>query len=216
MKQLAFLALLSGALVAPSASSSAEQFHRPPSELRYLFYLHGAIVEEQGPHGVSKKFGRYNYPEIIEAFKKAGFAVRSEVRPRQTDAAAYAEKIAAEVRGLIAVGVDPSRITIVGASKGAVIGAIASDRLRNKRVRYVLLANCNDWLIRTHDPHLTGEVLSIYEASDDIGQSCVPIVKRSPKIARFQEIRVATGLGHGLIYQARDEWIQPAIRWARR
>jgi hypothetical protein len=185
-------------------------------EPRYLFYLHGAIVEEQGPQGVSPRFGPYDYPGILAAFRERGFTVISEARPKGTNAVAYAGTLAGEVQALLTRGVDPSRITVVGASKGAVIAALASARLGNPRLRYVLLANCNPWLIRTYDPRLTGEVLSIYEASDDIGKSCDEVVRRSPGIARYHEVRLETGLGHGMVYRPLAEWVVPAAEWASR
>jgi len=131
---------------------------------------------------VSPRFGPYDYPGIIAEFRKRGFQVMSEVRPKGTDVSAYAGRLTGQIRALLDAEVDPSRITVVGASKGAVIAALASTWLRNPRLRYVLIANCNPWLIRTHDPRLTGEVLSIYEASDDIGKSCGDVAQRSPAI----------------------------------
>ena len=187
-----------------------------PSSEHYLFYLHGRIVEDQGPQGVSPQFGRYDYPGIIDAFRQRGFTVMSEVRPKDTDPGAYADKVIGEVRGLLTRGIDPSRITIVGASKGAVITALISTRLRNPRIRYVMLAGCNAGLIRTHDPRLTGEVLSIFEQSDDIGGTCRPLAKRSPALRRFREVRLTTGLGHGMVYRPLDVWVRPAAAWALR
>lgn len=96
------------------------------------------------------------------------------------------------------------------------IASLVSTRLGEDEVRYVLLANCNDWLIREIDPRLTGEVLSIYEASDDIGQSCAPLVTRSPAVMRFEEVRLETGLGHGIVYRPMREWVGPAAAWAKR
>lgn len=197
--------LLLALLAAPAAASP-----------RYLFYLHGRIVEEQGPQGVSPQFGRYDYPGILAAFRQRGFTVMSEVRPRDADPGAYADKVIAEVRALIARGVDASHITIVGASKGGVITALVSTRLANPRVRYVMLANCNPGLIRTRDPRLTGEVLSIYEQSDDIGGTCRPLAKRSPALRRFREVRLTTGLGHGMVYRPLAQWVAPAAAWASR
>ncbi|HEY8591884.1 MAG TPA: alpha/beta hydrolase [Sphingomicrobium sp.] len=199
--------------IAFAGSAAAEA---PPSAQRYLFYLHGAIVENQGPQGVSPKYGRYDYPGVIGAFRNAGLTVRSEVRPRGTEVNAYADKVVAEVRSLIASGVDPSHVTVVGASKGAVIAALVSTRLSNAKVRYVLLANCNPWLIRTHNPRLSGEVLSIYESSDEIGGSCAGVLKRSPAVTRFKEVRLQTGLGHGIVYRPLKQWTAPAIAWAKR
>lgn len=200
--------LLAGA--APAAMPGAS-----PHKL-YLFYLHGRIVEDQGPQGVSPKYGRYDYPGIVAAFRARGLEVVSEVRPRDTDPAAYADRLVGQIRELLAHGVKPSRITMVGASKGSVIASLVSTRLGNPRVRYVLLANCNDWLIRTHDPRLTGEVLSIYESSDDIGGTCRPLAARSRRLRRFAEIRLATGLGHGMVYRPLPAWVDPAAAWARR
>jgi acetyl esterase/lipase len=182
----------------------------------YLFYLHGRIVEDQGPSGVSPRFGRYDYPGILAAFRARGLEVLSEVRPRDTDPGAYADRVVGEIRALLARGVAPSRITIVGASKGSVIAALVSTRLRDPQVRYVLLANCNPWLIRTHDPRLTGEILSIYEQSDEIGRSCRPVAARSPALRRFTEIRLTTGLGHGMVYRPIRAWVDPAAAWALR
>ena len=66
------------------------------------------------------------------------------------------------------------------------------------------------------EPRLTGEVLSIYEASDEIGGSCKPVVDRSPDVKRFSEIRLETGLGHGMLYRPLPEWVKPAAAWAKR
>ena len=193
---------------------NAPRTHSPAPH--YLFYLHGAIVEDQGPQGVSPRFGRYDYPGIIAAFRDRGFRVVSEARPKGTDPSPYAGKLVGEIEALIAGGVDPSHITVVGASKGAVIASLVSTRLRQPRLRYVLLANCNPWLIRTHDPRLTGEVLSIYEASDEIGKSCAEVARRSPGITRYHEVRLDTGLGHGMIYRPLPLWVTPAAEWASR
>lgn len=194
----------------------ASALQSAPPTARYLFYLHGAIVEDQGPRGVSPRFGAYDYPGIIAAFRRAGLIVESEVRPRGTDVNAYADKVARQVRAMLARGVAPSHITIVGASKGAVITALVSTRLRQPHVRYVMLANCNDWLIRTHHPRLTGELLSIYEASDQTGGSCDKLAARSPELSRYREVRLTTGLGHGMVYRPLREWMVPAVSWAKR
>ena len=199
-----------------AACTGAPPRQAAPEATRYLFYLHGRIIEDQGPEGVSPVHGRYDYPGILAAFRSRGLTVVSEVRPPNTDVQAYAERVAAEVEALIGRGVEPSHITVVGASKGSVIASLVSTRLARPGVRYVLLANCNDWLIRTHDPHLSGEVLSIYEASDDIGGSCRPLAARSPALQRFAEVRLETGLGHGVVYRPLDVWVGPAADWARR
>ena len=193
------------AMVAPKAA-----------EPRYLYYLHGKIVEDLGPTGISPRHGPADYPGIVDAFRRAGLTVVSEVRPKDTDVTSYADKVAADIRGKLAAGTPARNITVVGASKGSVIAMLVSSRLQQDGVRYVFLANCNDWMERTFAPRFTGEVLSIYDASDDIGESCRPIAARSPKLQRFEEIRLQTGLGHGVIYRPLASWIGPSIRWATR
>ena len=204
-------ALLSLALLACSRPSDAAA-----KDTRYIYYLHGKIVEVSGPRGVSPRFGAYDYPGIIAALSKPGIKVVSEIRPRNTDPSAYADKVVAQIRRQLAHGVRPSDITVVGASKGSVIASLVSTRLQVRGVRYVLLADCNDWLMRTWHPHLSGDVLSIYEASDDIGGTCRPIVKASPAVTRFKEIRLNTGLGHGIVYRPLAQWVVPALAWAKR
>ncbi len=209
------LAPCTAALALLACSTDAARSEAPYGE-RVLYYLHGKIVEDLGPQGVSPRFGAYDYPGIIAALERGGLTVVSEARPRDTDPSAYADKLVADIRRRIATGVPASSITVAGASKGSVIASLVSTRLADPGVRYVLMANCNDWLIRTFNPRLSGEVLSIYEASDDVGASCAPLVERSPAVRRFQEIRVETGLGHGIVYRPLPAWVEPAIAWARR
>lgn len=182
---------------------------------RYLYYLHGKIIEDLGPAGVSPRFGAYDYPGIVRAFERGGFTVISEVRPKDTDPSTYADKIVGDVRNRLAAGIPAANITIVGASKGSVIAMLASTRLQVDGIHYIFLANCNDWMERTFAPRFTGHVLSIYEASDDIGQSCRLIAERSPAIKRFEEIRLETRLGHGFVYRPLPEWVGPAMVWAK-
>ena len=51
---------------------------------RYLFFLHGQIVENKGVRPMSEKYGIYEYREILETFKKNGFNVISEAREKNT------------------------------------------------------------------------------------------------------------------------------------
>ena len=200
-------------LVAVGSAAAAKQ---PVEAPRYFYYLHGKIVEDLGPRGVSPRHGAYDYPGIIGVLRRAGLTVVSEVRPKDTDPSSYADKVVADIRAKLKAGVPPSHITVAGASKGSVIASLVSTRLEQPPVRYVLLANCNDWLVREIKPRLTGEILSIYEASDEIGGSCNRVIKLSPDVKRFWEVRLDTGLGHGIVYRPLEEWIGPAVAWAKR
>jgi hypothetical protein len=82
-------------------------------------------------------------------------------------------------------------------------------------VRYVLMANCNDFVSKTSALNLHGHVLSIYEASDELGTTCEPLFKRSTELGNRREIRLSTGLRHGFIYRPLDAWVKPAVAWAK-
>src|ERR1035437_3073952 len=87
----------------------------------YLFYLHGAIVEDQGPNAVSQQFGAYEYEGILNAFRKEKFTVISEVRAKNTVVTDYAKKVVRQIDSLLKTGVPANKITVLGGSKGAVI-----------------------------------------------------------------------------------------------
>jgi hypothetical protein len=181
-----------------------------------LFYLHGRIVEDQGPAAVSPEYGRYEYDRIIEAFRDSGFETISEVRAPDTDPRQYADSIVAQLRRLLASGIPAGNLTVVGASKGAVIAMLVSATIREPDVRYVLLGNCNRHVQDRYTPALTGSVLSIYESTDTLGLSCAGILERSPGVSRSREIRISTGLRHGFLFRPLAEWLVPSIQWARR
>ena len=90
---------------------------------RYLFYLHGKIIEDQGLPAISPEFGKYRYTEILQVLADNGFTVISEQRPKNADGWAYARKGARQIAELMQAGVPPGQITVVGASKGAAIAA---------------------------------------------------------------------------------------------
>lgn len=186
---------------------------------RYVFYLHGRIVEEMGPNAVetNQGFGAYEYYKILDAFKKEEFTVISECRPKGTDVQAYARKVLRQVDSLLKKGIKPEEITIIGASKGAVIAQYASTFIRNPKVNYVFMGGCGDG-IEESNPGINycGNVLSIYEASDNIGNSCDKMHKKSTaSIPHYKEIKLNTGLRHGFLYRPLPEWVKPAVKWGR-
>ena len=193
----------------PSVASSAL------TDERYLFYLHGRIVEEQGAEAVSERFGPYAYKEIVQVFSDRGFTVRSEVRQKNTDVHKYANRLAGQIKELLDTGVAPQRITVVGASKGAVIAMLTSTRLQNSEVNFVLIAGCNGWAEATLAINLCGRILSIFEQSDEIGRSCQLIFSASTCEPVVREIELTTGKVHGVLYQPLSEWVEPTVAWAK-
>ena len=187
-----------------------------PADTRYCYYLHGKIVEDLGPHGASRRFGAYDYPGIVAALEKEGLTVISEVRPANTDPSAYADRLVAEIKERISAGTPASHISVVGSSKGAVIASLVSARLGEEEVRYVLVAYPAPQLLARIGPSLTGEILSIHEESDDIGHSCSDAIAAATSLRRFEEIRLDTGLGHGIQFRPLADWVEPAVAWTKR
>ncbi|MCH9646822.1 MAG: alpha/beta hydrolase [Deltaproteobacteria bacterium] len=180
----------------------------------YLFYLHGRIVEIQGPEAVSPEFGPYEYRDILDELGRTGLTVVSELRGEKTDIDDYAERIVEQMRLLVEGGVPAERITVVGASKGAIIAMVISTRAEMNQARFVLMGGCSAPALDSRSLDLHGAVLSIFEASDGIAQSCSSLFARSPHLGDHREIRLDTGLGHGFLYRPLPEWTGPALEWA--
>lgn len=182
---------------------------------RYLFYLHGYIVEAGNTRPTSPKFGVYEYEQILESFRRSGFVVISEAREKNPDIKPYAAKVAEQVRQLLKAGAPPKQITVVGASQGSWIAMLASTYLENRNVNYVFIAACSadEGFLKMVDLH--GNVLSIYEKSD-LAQSCRNYRTDATGINDWKEVEVNTGLKHGFLFRPMKEWTEPTIAWAKR
>ncbi len=187
----------------------------PDSTKTYLFYLHGLIVEVAGIRPKSDEHGYYEYELILAELAREGFVVISEAREKDTEIKPYAEKIAAQVKGLLANGVPPGSITIVGASKGGVIAAYVSTMLRKTEINYVFLAGLFEKCLRDENLKLYGNVLSIHDRSDTLSITPALYFQRSAGLGKFTEIILDLGLGHGLIYQPRRQWLDPLVEWLK-
>jgi hypothetical protein len=206
------------------ASSSYDMPPTLDSSARYLFFLHGRIVEKSGPHGEHPRHGAYDYYGILKAFADRGFTVISEIRPTGTNPARYAEKVARQVETLLAAGVPPEHITVTGFSKGGVITLFVSARLGNPRVNFVVMAGCGkgpfgdsyNRVLRRAGPSLHGRFLSIYDGSDQVADTCKTAFAMASGGTTSMEIKLGTGLGHGLFYTPRKDWIEPVVDWINR
>lgn len=187
---------------------------------RYLFYLHGKIIEDQGLPAISPDFGEYQYEEILAALSSYGFVVISEQRPKDANGILYAEEVTGEVTALLEAGVPANAITLVGASKGAGITIYVSHYLENEDINFVLMGICHpdvvDGLLQGQIS-LYGNVLSIYDSVDNYAGSCQELFSYSEGkgLSSHDEIILDMGMGHGILYQPLDEWISPAVNWAK-
>jgi dienelactone hydrolase len=119
------------------------------------------------------------------------------------------------VRSLLRAGVPAERIAVVGFSKGGGIAMRASALLENPRLTFVFLAACGDGDFREVDLRVWGRILSVYEASDEIGRSCAELFARAGPTGERAEIRINLGAQHGAFYRPHDEWLTPVRRWIR-
>lgn len=189
---------------------------RIDSSKKFLFYLHGRIVEEQGVHAKSPQYGDYEYLGILDTLKSYGFEVISEVRPKDTDINLYAEKLAKQVDTLLKVGIPAEHITFLGASKGAAITIAASSKIKNEKMNFAIMGICGDDDFDDYYSRgfrLCGHILSIYEVSDVLGQSCERFFKAGYCVKSSKELKITTGKQHGFLYKPYAAWVQPFIAW---
>lgn len=204
------LALLAGACAPATAQPDA-----PAPAARYVFYLHGRIVEEQGRRPTDPAYGTYEYDAILDSLRRAGFTVLSEQRPPGVAIDTFVNRVVGQVDSLLRLGVAPQAITVIGFSRGGAIAILASSRLRNPAIAFVFMGACGTWAFERDDIRPAGRLLSIYETSDTLGVSCAPLFARATPGSERREVAVSLGLGHGTFYQPRAEWLRPAIEWAR-
>lgn len=182
---------------------------------RYVFYLHGAIVQQQGANAVSEQHGPYEYQNILSALASLNYQVISEVRPKDSQIDTYAKKIASEINALRSSGVPAKRITVVGASLGAYMAVETAYNLQNNEINYALLGMCSDYAIdyfKDRRDKICGNFFSIYETSDGPG-SCEPLLGDNACNKGFKELALNMGNSHGFLYKPYPEWVEPLQQW---
>lgn len=204
------------------AISFEEAIMHPNPQAKYLFYMHGAILEEQGKSAESPRYGTYQYDSIVKHFEDRGLTVIEEVRPK-TRPPQYASKIVMQVRRLMAAGVPAGHITVSGFSKGGHMTLLVASSLGEPGVRYVVMAGCGKgtvgrsyttFLKHKRGARLQGQLLSIYASSDLDAQSCAEAAKQAGNGFLFKEIRIKSNKGHGLFYAPLPQWVNPVAQFA--
>jgi pimeloyl-ACP methyl ester carboxylesterase len=183
------------------------------ADQRYVIYSHGLIVEGDNERPVSPEFGVYDFPGIKAAlFEGGGFNLIAHHRPKNTQFDAYVLTLEAMVKRLLEARVKPSRITLIGFSRGGGLTAHAAARLKDTGINTAILAACFDSgssSITSLD--LGGNLLSIYETTDLPG-SCSRLAAHS-HLTSFQEVAITTGRKHGAFFQPLKEWLGPLKKW---
>lgn len=182
---------------------------------KYIFYLHGGIIQEQGENAVSPYYGPYEFRKILSALKANGFNVISEVRQKGTREVDYAQKVSMQIDTLVQNQVPSKNITVVGASLGAYITIELVHIRKDANINYALLGLCSEYAVELYSKYadeLCGNFLSIYEASDEKG-SCRDILNNRTCKSGFQELELHMGIGHGFLYKPYDDWMKPLLEW---
>ena len=219
---LATLALVVSACASMSATQRRQIFTDAPATIdanaRYLFHMHGLIVELQGPNAQGR-YGQYQYHWTVEALADHGFVVISEVRSR-TQIQTYAATVARQVAKLRAGGVPADHITVTGISKGGEITVLTTAAIGDPDVRFVVLAGCGRLDVFNVSGGLEalgrrpqGRVLSIYDRSDREAGSCARYFPQAPGLA-FEEVVLDVGRGHALFYTPERVWVDRVVEWA--
>jgi len=187
---------------------------------KYIFYLHGKIIEDQGIHAANKEFGSYEYESILKSLADTCNNVISEPRPKNTDPFKYAKKVVQQIDSLLKSGVPVDNITIIGASKGGGIAVLISHLMKNCDMKFVIISVCSEGMARAWKEEgikLWGKVLYIYDYKDEYAGSCKDYldILRSEGLKEYKEIELKIGLRHGLLYKPLKEWITPALEWVK-
>jgi len=184
---------------------------------KYMFYLHGGVVTALGDMAINQsvpEWGPYEYSRILDSLRKRGFHVISEIRKESIHDSVYAWKIVKQVDSLTQRGAKINNMIVVGASAGWNITLLAASKIKNKKMKYVLMGGC--WP-ETHKDYanlsLYGKFLSIIETTDPHG-TCNSIFQERRTINTYKEIKLNTGLSHGFIYKGYKSWIDPIVAWS--
>jgi hypothetical protein len=200
-------------LLAVVAACRGEPAKRPD---RHVIFLHGRIVEDQGRRPTDPRFGVYEYDAILDSLRARDLAVVSEQRAPGISVDSSATRLIEQIDSLQRAGVPPEAITVAGFSRGGIIAILASSRLNNPAVSWVIMGACGEEFLNRPEVRVSGHVLSLYEKSDSLGTSCAPVFANRAAGAETEEIELDLGLGHGTFYQPRPEWILPIVAWAGR
>ncbi|MEM9525978.1 MAG: subclass B1 metallo-beta-lactamase [Bacteroidota bacterium] len=215
--RLFFLFALSLLAITCSAPVNVPTSTTSAAVQKHLFFLHNRWLEGHELDEPHPAYGRVEYEEMLSAFREAGLLVHTERRPAGTDHLAYARKIVGQIDSLLMVGVPANDITVAGTSKGGYIAQYVSTYAENRDLNFVFIGSfrASD-LVDFPDINYCGNVLVISEKSDILSGSALKRKERSScKLTNYRELELDNGLGHGFLFRASPEWIEPTIKWAK-
>lgn len=152
---------------------------------------------------------------IIQALGEAGFDVRTYTFAGE-DAVTYARRIAGDVHTLMASGIDPTRITVLGSGMGSTVAQLTSAAVGSRQVSYVLLGQCDRFLKDQVRFRMAGRILGLRDDADMDSGSCRPLWQDAPKVSARRDTVLHTGLGAALFAKPHAMWMKPAVDWGMR
>jgi len=186
---------------------------------QYVFFLHNKFLEDHSFEEAHPKYGVAEYKEILNKLKDKNTIVISEKRKANSDPMVYAEKVRKQIDSLMKKGIPAGMITVVGTSQGGYIAQYVSYYEKNPQLKFVIIGASfkDDSLEKDKNFKLYGRILSITEKSDD---GHVPLSQEQRLIRSgikdFKEIELNTGMNHGFLFKALNDWIVPAKDWISR
>ena len=220
----AALAGLAAILLAPLSAAALGLPHDVSAQTRYLFYLHGSWLETKGLDARHPRYGRYRFNDIVAALRGRGFEVISEVRSGRVRTRDYAKMVASRVTELIARGVPPDHIAVIGHSKGGQMALETAAIVGDRTGRHVVMAGCAladgghhrgyEKFLESRAARMRGRMLSLYDRADDTTGTCEEAFSAA-SLAGRRETVLETGRGHGLFYAPDPAWIEPVVDWIR-
>ncbi len=193
------------------------ELFKPVQDKYYLFFLHNRFLETHDLEEPHFKYGKVEYSAIIDKFKASGIEVLSEHRRGNIEPKTYAQAIKKQIDSLLQSGVAPANITVVGTSKGGYIAQYVSTFAENPNLNFVFIGSVQESDLESFpEINFCGNILNINEKSDTFFTSAAARIKSSKlKIRSYQELELSTGLEHGFLFKALDDWINPSIDWAK-
>ncbi|PUV25302.1 alpha/beta hydrolase [Sphingobacterium athyrii] len=186
------------------------------TQKKYVFFLHNKFLEEHSLNESHPKYGPAAYTAILEKLRSTNSVLISEKRNPGTDPKMYAKKVILKIDSLHRFGVPYDRIAIVGTSQGGYIAQYISYYAKNPDLKFVIIGASfkNDSLNEDRKFRLYGKVLSINEKTD-VGAELLSrqLRLKNSGLKSFKEITLNTGLEHGFLFRALDEWIIPVKAW---
>jgi len=186
------------------------------TQKKYVFFLHNKFLEGHSLNKSHPKYGPAAYTAILEKLQSTNSVILSEKRKPDTDPKMYAKKVILTIDSLHNYGVPYDHISIVGTSQGGYIAQYISYYAKNPDLKFVFIGASfkNDSMNEDKKFRLYGKILSINEKTDVGAEPLSRQLRfKNSDLKSFKEITLNTGLEHGFLFRALDEWIMPAKTW---